>query len=78
MKLPINTINILFLWMAFVFIIPNTEAQTKQIKYPINKVGASSDATVIYESYDIYNKVYKYVDFDESGTQMENKDNSKL
>ena len=46
--------------MAFVFIVPNIDAQSKQIKRPKSKVGISSVDTFVKESFDIYGKVYKY------------------
>ncbi|WP_396601953.1 hypothetical protein [Algibacter sp. R77976] len=74
MKLPRNTINILFLWMAFVFITPNIESQTKQLKRPKSNVGISSVDTFVHESFDVYDKVYKYDGYAASGTPLEDED----
>ena len=74
MKLPKNAISILIFWMAFVFINPNIEAQTKQLKRPKSKVGVSSVDTFVSESFDIYDKVYKYDGYAEAGSPLEDED----
>ena len=74
MKSPRNAISILSLWMAFVFIIPSLEAQTKQIKRPKSRVGVSSVDTFVAGSFNIYEKVYKYDGYAEAGTPLEDED----
>ncbi len=46
--------------LALVFNIQFSEAQTKKIKRPKNSVGVSSVDNFVRESFDLYNKVYKY------------------
>ena len=60
--------------MAFVFITPNIEAQTKQLKRPKSNVGVFSVDTFVSESFDIYDKVYKYDGYAEAGTPLEDED----
>lgn len=74
MKSPKNAISILFFWIAFVFILPNIEAQTKQIKRPKSKVGVYSVDTFVSESFDIYDKVYKYDGYAKAGTPLDDED----
>jgi len=74
MKSPKNVISILFYWMAFVFIFPNLEAQTKQLKRPKSKVGVYSVDTFVQESFDIYDKVYKYDGYAEAGIPLDDED----
>lgn len=74
MKIPKSAISILSFWMAFVFITPNLEAQTKQIKRPKSRTGVNSVDTFVSESFDIYDKVYKYDGYAESGTPLEDED----
>lgn len=74
MKLPKNAISILVFWMAFVFIIPSIEAQTKKIKRPKSSVGVSSVDTFVSESFDIYDKVYKYDGYAAAGTPLDDED----
>ncbi|WP_298553993.1 OmpA family protein [uncultured Algibacter sp.] len=74
MKLPKNAIGILVFWLAIVFIIPNTEAQTKPLKRPKSKVGVSSVDTFVSESFDIYDKVYKYDAYAKAGTPLDDED----
>lgn len=57
-----------------VFIIPNLEAQTKQLKRPKSRVGVSSVDQFVTESFDIYDKVYKYDGYAEAGTPLEDED----
>jgi len=68
MKLPKNAISILFFWIAFVFILPKLEAQSKELKRPKSRVEVYSVDPFVQESFDIYNKVYKYDGYAEAGT----------
>ncbi|MDB2463055.1 hypothetical protein N9W61_03035 [Algibacter sp.] len=74
MNSPKNAISILSFWMALLFIAPNIEAQTKQLKRPKNKVGVSSVDTFVSKSFDIYDKVYMYDSYAKSGTPLEDED----
>ena len=74
MKLPRNATSVLLFWMAFAFIIPNLEAQTKQIKRPKSRVGVSSVDTFVSESFDIYDKVYMYDGYVKAGTPLDDED----
>ena len=60
MKSPKNALRISLLGIAFLFFISNTFAQTKQLKRPKSKVGVSSVDNFVGQSFDIYDKVYKY------------------
>ncbi|MDT0559092.1 OmpA family protein [Ichthyenterobacterium sp. W332] len=55
-------------------VIPNLEAQTKKIKRPKSRVGISSVDTFVQESFDLYDKVYKYDGYAESGTPLDDED----
>ena len=59
---------------ALLLIIPETEAQTKKIKRPKSRVGISSVDTFVQESFDLYDKVYKYDGYAETGTPLEDHD----
>ncbi len=54
MKLPKNATSILFFWITFVFIIPNLEAPTKQLKRLKSKVDVSSVDVFVSKSFEIY------------------------
>ncbi|PWH84524.1 OmpA family protein [Algibacter marinivivus] len=74
MKLPKNAKSILTFWMALVFIITSVEAQTKQIKRPKSKTNVYSVDTFVSESFDIYDKVYKYDGYAAAGTPLDDED----
>lgn len=57
-----------------VFIIPNLEAQTKQLKRPKSRVGVSSVDQFVSESFNIYDKVYKYDGYVKTGKSLEDED----
>ncbi|EDP72218.1 Outer membrane protein and related peptidoglycan-associated (lipo)protein-like protein [Flavobacteriales bacterium ALC-1] len=56
------------------FVSPSLEAQTKKLKRPKNKVGISSVDKFVKESFDLYEKVYKYDSYAEAGTPLEDED----
>ena len=58
----------------FLFILPSTYAQTKKIKRPKSTVGISSVDNFVRESFDIYDKVYKYDGYAEAGTPLDDND----
>ena len=74
MNLSENVISILFFWIAFVFIFPSLEAQTKELKRPKSRVGVYSVDTFVQDSFDIYDKVYKYDGYAEAGTPLDDED----
>ncbi|WP_299125277.1 OmpA family protein [uncultured Winogradskyella sp.] len=58
----------------FIFTTPIIDAQTKKIKRPKNRVGISSVDRFVQESFDLYDKVYKYDGYAEAGTPLEDED----
>lgn len=56
------------------FLTPSLEAQTKKIKRPKSRVGVASVDSFVQESFDLYDKVYKYDGYAASGTPLEDKD----
>jgi len=62
--------------LVFVFLLSNqtTEAQTKRLKRPSSRVGISSVDTFVRESFDLYNKVYRYDGYAETGKSLEDDD----
>ena len=60
MKLSKNALRISFFGIVLLFFISNTYAQTKQIKRPKSKVGISSVDNFVAQSFNLYDKVYKY------------------
>ncbi len=57
-----------------VFVIPVVEAQTKRLKRPKSRVGISSVDRFVRESFDLYDKVYKYDGYAASGKALEDED----
>ena len=74
MKIPKSAYSILLFWIAFVFTFPNIDAQTKKLKRPGSKVGIYSVDKFVSESFDIYDKVYKYDGYAEAGTPLDDED----
>ena len=60
--------------LALVCFASNLEAQTKKIKRPKSRVGISSVDSFVQESFDLYDKVYKYDGYAEAGTPLEDED----
>ncbi|WP_299366549.1 OmpA family protein [Winogradskyella sp.] len=56
------------------FVIPTVNAQTKKIKRPKNRVGVGSVDRFVQESFDLYDKVYKYDGYAAAGTPLEDED----
>lgn len=56
------------------FVTPNLNAQTKKLKRPKNRVGISSVDNFVKESFDLYDKVYKYDGYAAAGTPLEDED----
>jgi outer membrane protein OmpA-like peptidoglycan-associated protein len=59
---------------AIVFIVPTIEAQTKKIKRPRSRVGVTSVDNFVQESFDLYDKVYKYDGYAAAGTPLDDDD----
>ncbi len=60
--------------ICFICVVPNLDAQTKRIKRPRSSIGVSSADTFIRESFDLYDKVYKYDGYKENGTPLTDDD----
>ncbi|WP_179344096.1 OmpA family protein [Winogradskyella ursingii] len=58
----------------FLFIIPNLDAQTKKLKRPKSRVGISSVDNFVQESFNFYDKVYKYDGYAAARTPLEDED----
>lgn len=66
--------QILFIFCCFTFIAPKLEAQTKRLKRPKSTVGISSVDNFVQESFNLYDKVYKYDGYAASKTPLEDED----
>lgn len=53
---------------------PALQAQTKRLKRPSSRVGIYSVDTFVQESFDIYDKVYRYDKYVKNGTALEDED----
>ncbi len=60
--------------IALLFSNQFTSSQTKKIKRPKSRVGVSSVDTFVGESFDLYDKVYKYDGYAEAGTPLDDDD----
>ncbi|XMO87376.1 hypothetical protein AAFN75_03655 [Algibacter sp. AS12] len=78
MKSPKNAASIILFWIAFIALFPKLDAQTKQLKRPNSNIGVSSVDAFVTKSFDIYDKVYKYDGFAETGTPLEDEDIDSL
>lgn len=74
MKPPKNALRIPLLGIALLFFISLSHAQTKQLKRPKSKVGLSSVDNFVTQSFDIYDKVYKYDGYAAAGTPLDDED----
>lgn len=63
---------------AFLMIVPQLEAQTKRIKRPRGSIGVASADRFVRESFDLYDKVYKYDGYAENGTPLTDDDLNTL
>jgi len=73
MKLSLK-LNIAFLAMVFIFSSQQLKAQTKKLKRPSTSVGISKVDKFVRESFNLYDKVYKYDGHAKSGKQLEDDD----
>ncbi|MGC6432336.1 MAG: OmpA family protein [Jejuia sp.] len=67
-------INISFVTALFLFIMPLSHGQTKKLKRPNSRVGITSVDRFVQESFDIYDKVYKYDGYAAAGTPLDDED----
>lgn len=74
MKLPKNATRIPLLGVALLLFISSTYAQTKQLKRPKSKVGMYSVDNFVTQSFDLYDKVYKYDGYAAAGTPLDDED----
>lgn len=66
--------NISLVTMLFLFIMPLAHGQSKKIKRPNSRVGISSVDRFVQESFDFYDKVYRYDGYAASGTPLDDED----
>ncbi|WP_426429426.1 OmpA family protein [Winogradskyella sp. HB-48] len=69
-----NFIKISFAFCTILFIAPNLNTQTKKLKRPTNRVGVTSVDSFVQESFDLYDKVYKYDGYAASGQSLDDDD----
>jgi outer membrane protein OmpA-like peptidoglycan-associated protein len=74
MKMSSQLKGILFPICILFLLSPVLEAQTKKIKRPKSKVGIYSVDNFVGESFDLYDKVYKYDGYAAAGTPLEDED----
>lgn len=74
MKFLKNAQSILILGILLFFLIPKLSAQPKEIKRPKSRVGVPSVDQFVQESFDIYNKVYRYDGYAQAGTPLDDED----
>ena len=69
-----KNLHLLCASFIFLFIAPQLQAQTKRIKRPRGSIGVSSADRFVRESFDLYDKVYRYDGYLESGTSLSDDD----
>lgn len=74
MKLPRNASCMTLFGVILMFFITSSQAQTKQLKRPKNTVGIASVDNFVGNSFDIYDKVYKYDGYAAAGKPLEDED----
>ena len=74
MTANLNHNKLILFCLSLLFTIPQTFAQTKRIKRPKSRVGIGSVDSFVRESFDIYDKVYKYDGYVQSGTPLDDDD----
>lgn len=74
MELPKNALRILLFGVTLLLFGHDLYAQTKKIKRPRSTVGISSVDQFVRESFDIYDKVYKYDGYYQSETPLDDND----
>ena len=66
--------NLCLVFLIFLITANISEAQTKRIKRPRGSVGIRSIDNFVKESFDLYEKVYRYDGYAASGTPLEDED----
>jgi len=74
MKYPTVLQQLLVTFCLTLFLTPNLDAQTKKLKRPKSRVGVASVDSFVQESFDLYDKVYKYDGYAAAGTPLEDED----
>ncbi|RKE92019.1 OmpA family protein [Ichthyenterobacterium magnum] len=74
MKLSKSNTLLLLFCSFFILTSTKTQAQTKKIKRPKSTVGISSVDNFVRESFDLYDKVYKYDGYAAAGTPLDDED----
>lgn len=74
MKHPVFFKQALLTICLTIFLLPALEAQTKKIKRPKSRVGVASVDSFVQESFDLYDKVYKYDGYAAAGTPLDDDD----
>ena len=74
MESPKNALRILLFGVALLLFSPGSYSQTKKIKRPKSTVGISSVDQFVRESFDIYDKVYRYDGYYQSETPLDEDD----
>lgn len=69
-----NFTKISLAFCIILFITPTLDAQTKKIKRPKSRVGVISVDNFVQESFDLYDKVYKYDGYAASGQSLDDDD----
>ncbi len=69
-----NFTKISLAFCIILFITPTLDAQTKKIKRPKSRVGVTSVDNFVQESFDLYDKVYKYDGYAASGQSLDDDD----
>ena len=69
-----NPLRIPVLGMMLLFFISSGHAQTKQLKRPKSKVKIASVDNFVTQSFDLYDKVYKYDGYAAAGTPLDDED----
>lgn len=74
MKSVANKSNIVLVTILFLMIFVESQGQTKKIKRPTSRVGITSVDRFVQESFDLYDKVYMYDGYAESGKPLSDDD----
>lgn len=74
MKSTVSFKQIVIATCLIFFVTPSLHAQIKRIKRPKSRVGISSVDTFVRESFDLYDKVYKYDGYAAAGTPLDDDD----
>lgn len=74
MILPKKIVRFFYTLCVLLFVFPNVDAQTKKLKRPKSRVGIGSVDSFVQESFDLYDKVYKYDGYAAAGTPLDDDD----